>query len=98
MPYIHSIYNGYILEDFNTKHLGEIMKFVNKYMKWASTAFILSGIVLTSINFYPLNIFVHGAGSLGWTIVGYVNKDRALMVNFGIQIPIFALGYTKVFF
>ena len=47
------------------------MKFVNKYMKWVSTAFILSGIVLTSINFYPLNIFVHGAGSLGWTIVGY---------------------------
>jgi hypothetical protein len=58
------------------------MKFVNKYMKWVSTAFILSGIVLTSINFYPLNIFVHGAGSLGWTLVGYVNKDRALMVKF----------------
>jgi hypothetical protein len=95
---IHSIYNGYILEDLNTKHLGEIMKFINKYIKWASTALILSGIVLTSINFYPLNIFVHGAGSLGWTIVGYVNKDRALMVNFGIQIPIFALGYAKVFF
>jgi hypothetical protein len=43
------------------------MKFVNKYLKWASTAFILSGIVLTSVNLYPLNIFVHGAGSLGWT-------------------------------
>jgi hypothetical protein len=95
---INSIYNSYILEDLNTNHLGEIMKFINKYMKWASTAFILSGIVLTSVNLYPLNIFVHGAGSLGWTIVGYVNKDRALMVNFGIQIPIFALGYAKVFF
>ena len=98
MVKIHSIYNGYILEDLNTKHLGEIMKFINKYIKWASTAFILSGIVLTSVNLYPLNIFVHGAGSLGWTLVGYVNKDRALMVNFGIQIPIFALGYAKVFF
>jgi hypothetical protein len=95
---INSIYNSYILEDLNTNHLGEIMKFINKYLKWASTALILSGIVLTSINFYPLNIFVHGAGSLGWTLVGYVNKDRALMVNFGIQIPIFALGYAKVFF
>ena len=95
---INSIYNSYILEDLNTKHLGEIMKFINKYLKWASTALILSGILLTSINFYPLNIFVHSAGSLGWTLVGYVNKDRALMVNFGIQIPIFALGYAKVFF
>jgi hypothetical protein len=95
---INSIYNSYILEDLNTNHLGEIMKFINKYLKWASTALILSGIVLTSVNLYPLNIFVHGAGSLGWTLVGYVNKDRALMVNFGIQIPIFALGYAKVFF
>jgi len=95
---INSIYNSYILEDLNTKHLGEIMKFINKYVKWASTALILSGILLTSINLYPLNIFVHSAGSLGWTLVGYVNKDRALMVNFGIQNPIFALGYAKVFF
>ena len=74
------------------------MKFINKYVKWASTALILSGILLTSINLYPLNIFLHSAGSVRWTIVGYVNKDRALMVNFGIQIPIFALGYAKVFF
>jgi hypothetical protein len=74
------------------------MKFVNKYVKWASTALILSGILLTSVNLYPLNIFLHGMGAAGWTLVGYVNKDRALMVNFGIQIPIFALGYAKVFF
>ena len=95
---INSIYNSYILEDLNTNHLGEIMKFINKYLKWASTAFILSGILLTNLNMYPLNIFIHSTGSLGWTLVGYVNKDRALMVNFGIQIPIFALGYAKVFF
>jgi hypothetical protein len=74
------------------------MTFINKYIKWVSTAFILCGILLTNLNMYPLNIFIHSTGSLGWTLVGYVNKDRALMVNFGIQIPIFALGYVKVFF
>jgi hypothetical protein len=74
------------------------MDFINKYIKWVSTAFILCGILLTNLNMYPLNIFIHSTGSLGWTLVGYVNKDRALMVNFGIQIPIFALGYAKVFF
>jgi hypothetical protein len=74
------------------------MTFINKYIKWVSTAFILCGILLTNLNMYPLNIFIHSTGSLGWTLVGYVNKDRALMVNFGIQIPIFALGYAKVFF
>jgi len=74
------------------------MTFINKYIKWVSTAFILCGILLTNLNMYPLNIFIHSTGSLGWTLVGYVNKDRALMVNFGIQILIFVLGYAKVFF
>jgi len=37
-------------------------------------------------------------GAAGWTFAGYVNKDKALMVNFGIQIPLFALGYIKLFF
>jgi len=37
-------------------------------------------------------------GAAGWTFAGYVNKDSVLMVNFGIQIPLFALGYAKLFF
>ena len=74
------------------------MDFLKKYLKWISTAFVLSGIFLTNLNNYPLNIFLHGMGALGWTFAGYVNKDKALMVNFGIQIPIFALGYIKLFF
>ena len=74
------------------------MDFFKKYLKWISTAFVLSGILLTNLNYYPLNIFLHGMGALGWTLAGYLNQDRALMVNFGIQIPIFALGYAKVFF
>ena len=74
------------------------MNFAKKYLKWISTAFVLSGILLTNLNIYPLNIFLHGMGALGWTFAGYVNKDKALMVNFGIQIPIFALGYIKIFF
>jgi predicted peptidase len=74
------------------------MDFFKKYLKWISTAFVLSGILLTNLNYYPLNIFLHGMGALGWTLAGYLNQDRALMVNFGIQIPLFALGYIKLFF
>jgi len=44
------------------------MDFAKKYLKWISTAFVLTGILLTNLN------------------------------NFGIQIPLFALGYIKVFF
>ena len=74
------------------------MDFFKKYLKWISTAFVLSGVLLTNLNYYPLNIFLHGMGALGWTLAGYLNQDRALMVNFGIQIPLFALGYIKLFF
>ena len=74
------------------------MDFFKKYLEWISTAFVLSGILLTNLNYYPLNIFLHGMGALGWTLAGYLNQDRALMVNFGIQIPLFALGYIKLFF
>ena len=53
-----------------------------KLLKWASTAAVLSGIVLTNLNIFPLNILIHGSGALGWTIAGYLTKDRALLTNF----------------
>jgi hypothetical protein len=74
------------------------MNFVKKYLKWISTAFVLTGILLTNLNIYPLNIFSHGLGVVGWTISGVINKDKAIMTNFGLQIPLFVLGYIKLFF
>ena len=65
-------------------------------LKWGGTALVLTGILLTNLNIYPLNIMVHGAGSFGWAMAGYISKDRALMVNFGMQLPLFALGYMKM--
>jgi hypothetical protein len=64
-----------------------------KQLKWLSTGLILIGILLTNLNYYPLNIFVHSMGSIGWTISGYISRDKALMTNFGLQIPLFAIGY-----
>ena len=58
------------------------MKFV-EWLKWGGTAFVLSGILLTNLNLYPLNILVHGTGSLGWMLAGIITNDRALTVNFG---------------
>ena len=66
--------------------------FIKKYLKWVSTFFVLFGILLTNLNIYPLNLCFHGIGVLGWTLVGYVNKDRAIMTNFGLQIPLFIIG------
>ena len=62
-------------------------------LKWASTVLILSGILLTNLNNYPLNIFIHGLGAIGWSVAGYLTKDKALLTNFGLQLPIFIFGY-----
>ena len=68
---------------------------INK-IKWVSTFLVLIGILLTNLNLYPLNIFVHGLGALGWTFAGYMSTDRVIMTNFGLQIPIFLVGYLNL--
>ena len=68
-----------------------------KQLKWISTVFILFGIFLTNLNFYPLNIFSHGLGAIGWSIAGYISKDKALIINFRLQIPLFMAGYYNYF-
>ena len=42
------------------------------------------------------NIFFHGLGVLGWTYWGYTSKDNAILVNFGLQIPLFLIGYINL--
>ncbi len=34
---------------------------------------------------------------MGWTFTGYLSKDKAIMINFGLQIPLFMIGYFKIF-
>lgn len=65
-------------------------------LKWISTGFVLTGIFLTNLNIYPINIFFHGLGVLGWTYWGYTIKDNAILVNFGLQIPLFLIGYINL--
>jgi hypothetical protein len=65
-------------------------------IKWISTFLVLSGILLTNLNLYPFNIFIHGFGAVGWTFAGYMSSDRAIMTNFGLQIPIFLVGYVNL--
>ena len=64
-------------------------------IKWISTVLVLIGILLTNLNLYPLNIYFHGLGVIGWTIAGLLFKDKAILVNFGLQIPLFLFGFLK---
>ena len=67
-------------------------------VKWISTFFVLTGILLTNLNIYPLNIFLHGLGVIGWTFNGLLIKDKAIITNFGLQIPIFIFGVANFYF
>ena len=68
-----------------------------KLIKWLSTGAVLSGIALTNLNIFPLNILIHGAGAAGWTLAGYLARDRALLTNFCLQLPIFSFGIINYF-
>ena len=73
------------------------MYLINNYLKWVSTFFVLSGILLTNLNIYPVNIFLHGLGVVGSTVAGFVLKDKAILTNFGLQIPLFFIGYINLY-
>tara|TARA_B100000029_G_scaffold416919_1_gene421360 strand:- start:267 stop:494 length:228 start_codon:yes stop_codon:yes gene_type:complete len=67
-------------------------------IKWAGTSLILTGILLTNLDQYPLNIFFHGAGVLFWSTAGYITNDKPVLANFGLQIPLFVIGFAKLLF
>ena len=69
---------------------------IRKYLKWISTFLVLTGILLTNLNIYPLNLFFHGLGVIGWTFAGIISKDKAIITNFGLQIPLFIIGFTNL--
>ncbi|MBT4203170.1 hypothetical protein OAI04_02130 [Hyphomicrobiales bacterium] len=72
------------------------MNSYTKYIKWVSTFLVLIGILLTNLNIYPLNLIFHGLGVLGWTYSGFKMKDKAILTNFGLQIPLFIIGFINL--
>ena len=62
------------------------------YLKWSGTVLVLSGILLHNLNIFPLNIIIHLIGVIAWSIYGWKIKDKAIITNFGLQIPIFIFG------
>ena len=67
------------------------------YIKWVASVTLLFGMILTSNNIYPLNIFVHMIGLIGWLVVSLMWNDRALIVinAVGVAISSFAKKCTK---
>jgi len=53
---------------------------IDWYIKWISSIILMVGILLTSNNIYPINLYFHFVGIMGWMIVGMLWNDRSLIV------------------
>ena len=64
-------------------------------VKWIATAIQLIGYGLTGLNIVPWNVFAFFIGIVLWFLVGYMWKDKAIMVvHIGAFIAISA-GYLS---
>ncbi len=64
-------------------------------IKWIATAIQLIGYGLTGLNIVPWNVFAFFIGIVLWFLVGYMWKDKAIMVvHIGAFIAIF-VGYLS---
>ena len=55
--------------------------FIKKYLKWISTFLVITGILSTNLNIYPINIYFHGLCIIGWTIAGILLEDKTILTN-----------------
>jgi hypothetical protein len=62
------------------------------YIKWIASVFLVAGVILTSNNIYPLNLFFHAIGMFGWFIVSILWNDRALLVINAVSLAILING------
>lgn len=53
---------------------------MRKRIKWWGTALCLIGILLTSANVFPANIFFGAVGSALWVVAGYWDEDAPLVL------------------
>lgn len=71
-------------------------------LKWTGTLLCLLGILLTSINIYPLNILIGMIGSGLWAYSGYEQDDMALFTVEIVAVAFYFAGialyiYNKVY-
>tara|TARA_E500000178_G_C16958363_1_gene724794 strand:- start:524 stop:757 length:234 start_codon:yes stop_codon:yes gene_type:complete len=76
------------------------MKKLNKVeiLEWSSTGILLLGVYLTSINIYPLNVYVSLVGNVGWLTVGVIWKKWSLFTVQAVICGIYVFGYLSKFF
>ena len=68
------------------------------YIKWASSFVIIIAMLFTSANMFPINLWIANIGFIGWTIVGMLWHDRALIVLNSISLAIYSMGILNYYY
>jgi hypothetical protein len=64
-------------------------------LRWSGTIAYLIGMLMTSLNIFPANLFFGVAGAAMWTIVGLQWKDRALIAVELASVTIYLFGLVR---
>lgn len=66
------------------------------YVKWFATLMILSAVICRSAGFHLFDMLFSIAGTIGWTYVGIVWHDRALMLLNAVISVILLIGLVEL--
>ena len=62
------------------------------FTKWMSSLVIIAGMALTVSNIYPLNMYMHLAGIIGWLVVAFAWHERSMIIVNSVAACIFLGG------
>lgn len=65
------------------------------YIKWASSVVLIAGMLLNAQNVYPINLYITSVGIAGWVVVGYLWKDRSIMILNTVALTIYLNGIVQ---
>jgi hypothetical protein len=67
------------------------------YLKWVSSIILITGMLFTANNIYPLNLFISIAGIIGWILIGLIWNDRAIILINAIGLTIYINGILSYY-
>ena len=68
------------------------------YIKWTGSVFLIVAMMMTSVNIFPLNLYVALVGMTAWLVVGILWHDRALIVLNAVSVAIYGVGIMNNWF
>lgn len=67
------------------------------WFEWTCTIILLAGVVLTSLNIFPLNIWFLLLGNVGWIILGIIWRKVSLIVLQTVITIIYIAGLMNTY-